>query len=83
LASKRPYDSTHRNKQSKDMSDKPLAKSLHTVSVLVQVALYVLQSNGATNNKAAIDAAIAILGLSDKPDVYDLKGAALKQLNRI
>ncbi len=65
------------------MSDKPLAKSLHTVSVLVQVALYVLQSNGATSNKAAIEAAIVILGLSDKPDVYDLKGAALKQLNRI
>ena len=65
------------------MSDvKPLAKSLHTVSVLVQVALYVLQSNGATSNKAAIDNACVILGLSDKPDVYDLKGAALKQLNK-
>ncbi len=65
------------------MSDKPLAKSLHTVSVLVQVALYVLQSTGVASNKAAIEAAIVILGLADKPDLYDLKGAALKQLNRI
>ena len=62
---------------------KPLAKSLHTVSVLVHVALHLLATNEATSNKAAIDRAADILGLSDKPDTYGLKEQALKQLNKI
>lgn len=58
-----------------------LAKSLHTHSVLVNVALHVAVSTTAidvplTRHKAcaraAVDAALAILQLSDKDDPYAL-----------
>lgn len=50
---------------------KDVAKSLHTVTVLVQVA----RANGGN-----LDLAMTILGLAGRPDPYGLKAAALKQL---
>lgn len=57
---------------------KPIAKSLHTVTVLVQVA----RSTGYPNPEDAIKRALIILGLEDAPDVYGLAAQALKKLNK-
>lgn len=68
------------------MSDqaKPLAKSLHTVSVLVHLARFIRCQSWAApwSDVQCIDHACAILELDGKPDVYDLKGQALKQLSK-
>lgn len=62
---------------------KPLAKSLHTVSVLVNLARYLLQGDPKVHSEfTAIEQACVILELEGKPDVYDLKGQALKQLSK-
>ena len=63
---------------------KPLAKSLHTVSVLVNLARFIQYQPWAKPWNAAqcINHACAILELEGKPDVYGLKAAALKQLNK-
>lgn len=68
---------------------KPIAKSLHTVTVLVQVAramrgtvrlpLDVLADN-VQAQAAYLAAALDVLELADKPDTYGLADAALKQL---
>jgi hypothetical protein len=58
---------------------KPLAKSLHTVSVLVNLARYVMS----IDNVKPIDAlrtAMAILGYKDAADPYELAKVALRQL---
>jgi hypothetical protein len=66
--------------------NKPLAKSLHTVTVLVRVAKIYLPSVGQASeesrNKVAVMAAIKALGLGDMPDTYGLVDAAIKQLNK-
>ena len=67
---------------------KPLAKSLHTVSVLVNLARHLNDAYSYQNvpkhqvYEACIDHACRILELEGKPDVYGLKAAALKQLNK-
>lgn len=66
---------------------KPLAKSLHTVTVLVRVAQMHLSHRrlmGPTSeaNAYAVQQALETLGLSDMPDTYGLVGQALKQLNK-
>lgn len=64
---------------------KPLAKSLHTVTVLVRVALHVKHeypANAPMLNGHAVCAALAILGLTDQPDSYGLAEQAIKQLNK-
>lgn len=60
---------------------KPLAKSLHTVTVLVRVAK-ALNRNSIWSNGMAIDLALEALGLADMPDTYGLAAAALKQLDK-
>lgn len=60
---------------------KPLAKSLHTVTVLVRVALDI-QRRAPMANDCAISAALDILGLSDMPDTYGLALQAEKQLRK-
>ena len=60
---------------------KPIAKSLHTVTVLVRVAK-ALNRDQVWSNGMAIDLALDALGLADMPDQYDLIGQALKQLNK-
>ena len=61
---------------------KPLAKSLHTVTVLVRVAIYVKGKNPELNNAFAVDMALGILGLGDMPDTNGLAEQAIKQLRK-
>lgn len=76
---------------------KPLAKSLHTVTVLVRVArLHLPETPFAGGNgfrdirsfthaercAMAVEQALETLGLSDMPDTYGLAAQALKQLNK-
>lgn len=65
---------------------KPLAKSLHTVTVLVRVAKLHLNRIGdgdaQTRNMLAITYALDTLGLNTLHDQYGLIGQALKQLNK-
>jgi hypothetical protein len=61
---------------------KPLAKSLHTVTVLVRVAIYVKGKNPEFDNRAAMGLALITLGLMDSPDVHGLAEQAIKQLNK-
>jgi hypothetical protein len=69
--------------------DKPLAKSLHTVTVLVRVAKLYRSSRdwsaGGTAQEAnayAVSQALEALGLADMPDDYGLAAQAIKQLNK-
>ena len=61
---------------------KPLAKSLHTVTVLVRVAHLLIKRELAYSNTEAVAGALQVLGLSDMPDTYGLAAQALKQLNK-
>ena len=63
---------------------KPLAKSLHTVTVLVRVAkaLHERRTNPRDTTGHALALALDILGLSGMPDTYGLVAAAIKQLNK-
>jgi hypothetical protein len=76
---------------------KPLAKSLHTVTVLVRVARLHLPETpfaGGSDfrdirpftkterNALAVLQALETLGLGDMPDTYGLVDAAIKQLNK-
>lgn len=68
---------------------KPVAKSLHTVSVIIQVAR-LHEANGVGSNlidagearTKQVSEAMATLGLAGRPDPYNLAGAALAQLNK-
>lgn len=64
---------------------KPLAKSLHTITVLVNVAR-IMRNNDRTGTAqswtAYVYEALVALGLDDKPDVYGLADAAIKQLEK-
>lgn len=63
---------------------KPLAKSLHTVTVLVRVATLHLNKAGNAEPKLAawiaINLALDTLGLKDAPDTYGLADQAFKQI---
>lgn len=58
---------------------KPLAKSLHTVTVLVRVARSLALSDK-LDDVSALKSAEVILGLDMLPDPYGLRVAALKQM---
>ena len=62
--------------------NKPLAKSLHTVTVLVRLtrALHERRTNPRDTTGHALALAMDILGLTGQPDVHNLIGQALKQL---
>ncbi len=67
--------------------NKPLAKSLHTVTVLVRVAkLHLshrhLMGTAQEANAYAVSQALETLGLADTPDNYGLAAQAIKQLNK-
>jgi hypothetical protein len=70
-----------------DSMTKPLAKSLHTITVLVNVARH-LEATAATIAVPSagwpgyVTQATRLLGLDDKPDVYGLADAAIKQLEK-
>jgi hypothetical protein len=60
---------------------KPLAKSLHTVTVLVRVARDI-QARQPMANDDAVTYALNLLGLADMPDMYGLALQAEKQLRK-
>ena len=67
---------------------KPIAKSLHTVTVLVRVATLHLNRIGADDSpeiraRLAMSYALDTLGLSNSPDTYGLIGQAIKQVTKI
>ena len=63
---------------------KPLAKSLHTVTVLVRVATLHLDKAGNAEPKLAawiaVTLALKTLGLDTMPDTYGLADQAFKQI---
>lgn len=64
---------------------KPLPKSLHTVTVLVQVARRLMKSSQHTvpSAVAAVDMALSILGYdADTDDTYNLKAQAIAKLGK-
>ena len=66
-------------------ADKPVAKSLHTITVIVQVAkLHMAGIESPTNRDAnkAVNQAMATLGLMGRDDPYNLRDKALAQLSR-
>jgi hypothetical protein len=60
------------------MNDKPVAKSLHTVTVIVQVAREFRKGFHSTDE--ALRLALETLGLAGRPDPYGLAAQARKQL---
>lgn len=67
---------------------KPLAKSLHTVTVLVRTAKLIAARDCALGLpypvkwKPCVEAALVALDLQDKPDTYGLAAIATKQLEK-
>ena len=62
-------------------TEKPVAKSLHTITVIVQVArLHMGDMKAADAKPVAIARAMETLGLAGRADPYGLAAAALKQL---
>lgn len=51
---------------------KPIAKSLHTITVIAQVANAMLKNNPTIGADGAVSLALDVLQLSGKPDVYGL-----------
>lgn len=70
------------------MNTKPVAKSLHTVTVIVQIARLELNmgfndlpEEPVARNNEAVTRALEHLGLDQRPDPYGLAAAAFRQLN--
>jgi hypothetical protein len=61
--------------------NKPIPKSLHTVTAIVQIARLArgVLEFGDDLEARCIDRAIKELGLAGRPDPYGLRAAALKQ----
>lgn len=64
---------------------RPVAKSLHTVTVIVQVArLHIVHgpftAHGMPSPEKAVDLAMTTLGLAGRPDPWNTRAQALKQL---
>lgn len=66
------------------MNTRTFPKSLHTVSVLVSMAHYLIASNTAAGRTitpaAAVCAAANILGMNHLADVHGLKGQAVRKM---
>ncbi len=63
-------------------NNKTLAKSLHTVSVIVNVARREMDLNPAQTWSGAVDQAFYVLGYKRSEDPYLLGGVALRQLEK-
>lgn len=61
---------------------KPLAKSLHTISAIQNVARHLLQCGTAADNESAVAGAVAVLGYAGAADEYGLAAKALATMNR-
>lgn len=62
---------------------KPLAKSLHTVTVLVRVALDIQSRQPELSSFGAVHAALDVLGLGHMPDDYALATQAANQIRKL
>ena len=60
----------------------PVAKSLHTLTVLQQVANVMRQHAGYNDPETALLAALDALGLAGRPDPYGLRDRALVLLQK-
>lgn len=58
--------------------EKPLAKSLHTVTVILQVA----RTDKSGKPAERVSYALAVLGLKGKPDPYGLAAQATRLLTK-
>ncbi len=65
---------------STEANAKPVPKSLHTVTVILQVARLRIQQDPDLLPTDAIRLATVTLGLAEREDPYGLAAAALKQL---
>lgn len=63
-----------------DNAGKDVAKSLHTVTVLYQVAGLILRANFAETAADAIDLAMIELELANRPDPHGLRARAFALL---
>lgn len=61
------------------MQDKPIPKSLHTVTVLVNMARLYMEARG-HGPEVSVNTALDRLHLLHRPDPHNLRAAALKQL---
>jgi hypothetical protein len=61
----------------------PVAKSLHTITVLQQMAIVMYELGGFNDPEAAMDAGMARLGLAGRPDPYGLRARALANLEKV
>jgi hypothetical protein len=59
----------------------PVAKSLHTLTVLQQVARIYLRTT-CSGQEAALDCAMVALGLAGRPDPFGLRDRALFLMTR-
>jgi len=62
----------------------PIAKSLHTLTVLQQVAALIHGNDHMTAPylEASMDKAMTVLGLAGRPDPYGLRARALELMTR-
>jgi hypothetical protein len=61
-------------------AETPIAKSLHTLTVLQQIATLMQQLSGINDPAEAMDAAMIALGLAGRPDPYGLRALALQRM---
>lgn len=57
-----------------------LAKSLHTITVLFNLGVYFMETQGIARADHAVNKALEVLALKDKPDVYGLAEIAIAQI---
>lgn len=65
-----------------DEPNRAVAKSLHTVTVIIQVAGYMHASGAAKSVAGAIASAMTVLGLNGRPDPYGLADKATAIMNK-
>jgi orotidine-5'-phosphate decarboxylase len=79
LHTEKPFATVNPSKGTTAMTDaKAVAKSLHTVTVIMQVAALHSEANPQASREAAISLAMQTLGLANRPDPYGLAAKALK-----
>lgn len=61
-----------------ETNTKPVAKSLHTITVLMQIARTMMRLAGINDPERAMTAAMIELGLDGRPDPYGLREKALR-----
>ena len=61
-----------------DNTGKAVAKSLHTITVIFQVAHLLRSERGLNDAETAVDAAMTVLELAGRPDPYGLRARTLQ-----